>query len=410
MNTPPRGTSFIALLAAMALGPAVLVGKCVMRPKGDDFGTVDSRVSMSVAIVTVDRIAPRSLHPYDAALPAQPGLDEMARLGITVNLAMAPSDGEPRSAAAIMTGTLPSTLGVLDWSDRLSGSTFTLAKAFTARKFATAAFTNAPLLSLTGLSSGFTTTHEDLNAGSVELASSVSAWLATVGRTPFFLWIHCTPDPAIADGRDADASKVLEHLVAELEAALTKARWYEGTLIIAAGTYDEVGGDLQVPLLFKIPKRNPTNVTRTGPCSLLDLAPTILDLFAMKGDLPFSGRSLMTGPGGNAPLLNGYYFNDRAVLERYSPGSREPTFCLRVPQYELLYGGQPNSIYLFERPSKGKDPNLATSPKFKNVIEGNNGLLQDLFERRRKGPKPQKAEKAPPMSEKTKAILDRRAK
>lgn len=407
MSTSNRA-SRCALFAAIALGPAVAITKCVLDPDGDDFPKFDPRVSMSVALLTVGSIAAENLHVYDPSLPIQPGADELARVGITCHFAIAASDVEPAATISILTGQLPSTHGVIGFDDALTENGPTLARRFVTRGFACGGFVNQPFFSLCGLDAGFAVKFEDLRATPSRLAAEAERWIASLDRSNFFLWVHCEPDPTSQDPRARDPVTVFDDLVTAISDALKRTRWYEGTVIAAAGTRDERGGDLMVPLIFKIPMRQPMSARRTGPCSTLDIAPTLIDLLGMEPGGISPGRSLVTASSGASPLFAGHFFVDRGMSERFDPGSKSPALGLRGPQYEIVFGPKPGAVALFDRSkAKALQRNLAPdgTETSKRILDA---MIAELFQRRKRIPPPWSKRSAPPATPETIEILESR--
>lgn len=404
MTEPTSRRSLFALLAAIALGPVVMVTKCVVDPDGDDFAKFDPRVSMAIALVTVGSLGVEGVHVHSrkASLPA---VDELARVGITCHLAFAASDAEPAATISLLTGQLPTTHGVVAWSDRIDAASPSLPRALQARGFATGAFVNQPFLSQSGLDGHFETRLEDLAATPDGLVEAAERWLQSLDRRNFLLWVHCEPDPSSGVAPEA----LFDALVDRVSAALKRTRWYEGTVIAAAGTRDERGGDLMVPLIWKIPKRQPIGAHRTGPCSTLDITPTILDLLGMNAVTDFPSRSLVTGPGGNAPLFSGYHFIDRALSERFQVDSKAPILGLRGPQFELTIGPKPAEIGLYDRskaPALQRNLAAESSSDAKRVKDA---MIKEMFERKKRIPKPWRSEAAATMPEAVRTVLMRRA-
>lgn len=105
---------------------------------------------------------------------------------------------------------------------------------------------------------------------------------------------------------------------------------------------------LRVPLVVRLPAgRGPAGVRRSGFVDLLDVAPTVADIFGLPGSSPavqgFEGRSLLSllagGPGKAAVL-------GRTMQER-------PTYSLRHGPWTLLHSVRSGHTALFDR---SRDP------------------------------------------------------
>lgn len=380
----------IALIAGILLGPLVLVAKYKWRPEGDSFQKVGTRVSIDYLIVQIDRLTPGDLHVYNPRVAPQPAVDETARLGIVVGLAFAAADRQPASAASLLTAQLPSTHGVLDFSSRLGEKPLTIADCLARFDYDSAGFSNLPLFSRCGLARGFKTTFEDATLSAADLGEHAAQWLE--GGDPYsatdrFVFIHYSPRPGESPGDACEA--LMEHV----NGGLKRARRLEGTLTVLTGGLDRPNGELQVPLIFRVPKRQPIGASRLGPCSLLDVVPTLLDLVGSLDAIKSPGRSLLRGQGGNNPLLGGFYFNDMALLERIvdlpgEPRPRIPVLALRGPQYEVGVGPKPADVFLFDRKKDSEGTVNLAKDGGADGARVKDFMLQRLFERKKAIPMP----------------------
>ena len=156
------------------------------------------------------------------------------------------------------------------------------------------------------------------------------------------------------DGNLAFADEV----VGQIRAALEKAGLLERTVVIVSSDHGEglfehgwIGHNvqlydesMQVPLIVRLPAgKGPAAGTRLGTLTdLLDVAPTIADLFGVLGrggsDRQFQGRSLLptlTGAGGEAAILS------RTVWER-------PRYALRDAAYKFIYDTRTGEEELYD--------------------------------------------------------------
>jgi arylsulfatase A-like enzyme len=261
---------------------------------------------------------------------------------------------------------------------------------------------------------------EQATSGADGLARTVPDWLAGQGSRHFFAYVHfrephcpydppppfdtrfgpdgpiprdrrgaCGPGTWITDvnqGRRALSPAERDHLVrlydgnlafadevvGQLRAALEKAGLLERTVVIISADHGEalfehgwIGHNVQlydesmhVPLVMRLPAgKGPPPGTRLGTLAdLLDVAPTIADLFGVMGRggslRQFQGRSLLpllTGGGGEAAILS------RTVWER-------PRYALRDAAYKFIYDTRTGEEELYDL---GHDPgetrNLAAS-------------------------------------------------
>lgn len=125
----------------------------------------------------------------------------------------------------------------------------------------------------------------------------------------------------------------------------------------------------RIPFIVSFPKNFPMGkkgIRVPDPVSIVDVAPTVLEMAGIKNYLPMDGKSLL-------PQLNGQFDKDRYVFcENYSEGVS--TTCLMVRQgdykYTYIYQGekQPPEVQLFNVESDESElNNLAHNKKYKSV-------------------------------------------
>ncbi len=155
------------------------------------------------------------------------------------------------------------------------------------------------------------------------------------------------------DGNVAFADQVIGSLRASLEA---EGLWEKTVVIVAADHGEElfergwIGHNVHlyepsthVPLIVRFPKgKGPTGVRVAALADLLDLAPTIADVFGVRGkggsDRAFQGRSLLpvvAGAPGKPAVLS------RTVWDR-------PRYALRDERFKYVYYTQTGEEWLYD--------------------------------------------------------------
>lgn len=292
-----NGIARVTLVVACLLGPVLLIARAGL----DDDGGLPvvtrggPRVGGAV-LVSVDGLPGETLRFYGER-PAPPALDALAQLAIEVWLHHGAVTSEPAAATSLVTGRLPSGHGVTDWDHRLDPSVPTLAAPFARAGLPTAAVTNLPLLSLTGLGVDFAHTDERPGADAAQLADAARAWLAQrADADGFLLWVHVHPG---LDGDGSRAVQALELVTAGVTAGLRDARQFESSTVAVTGTFGRRGagrgGDARTPWLVKLPARASAASVRVGPTSSLDVAPTLAGFMRLEHDLGGVGRALLSG-------------------------------------------------------------------------------------------------------------------
>lgn len=287
-----------------------------------------------------------------------PTLDALASRGVLFSDCFAPINFTNPSHAALMTGTHPRDLGIVDNRTPLGPGLGTLAEVFAAQGFATWAAVSAGHLrpEVSGLGRGFERMSAplDLDRSADETLDVVSGWLAELppGR-PVFLWLHVfdahtpyvVPEPFHERGYDGppdpfDPSLPEPELALPLRGALTGLRhldwgrvqygnlvsyldqalgrvleqppFADGVVAVVGDHGESLGAHglwfvhaelypdtLHVPLLLSGPGVSPGAVVGR-PVTHLDLGRTLLDLSGFAAT-PFPGSSLLEEPAREAP-------------------------------------------------------------------------------------------------------------
>lgn len=387
-----------ALAVAILLGPILAMGSALFRPEGGDYPQIRSRTVANVVLLTVDEISPDDLALYNPELPEDAFLSEFAKLAVTVKYAYGATPASPAAAVSFLTGQLPSTHGVLDFSDRANRDLVTLGGLFDQRGSKTAAVTNLPMLSQCGLAQGFQTKVEEIGAGAQVIGDRAAGWLASRPEEYVFLWVHYHFRPAEKERRGEVFSQLLERVVSGLQ----KSRKYEGTFVIAGGTYGRAGGNLAVPLLVKIPKRTAVGAVRNGPCSTLDMTATLQEIFNLRTSDPLPGRSLVSPP--NKPLYSGHYFGDvGALFELFAPRTRERVLGFLNHKFTMTTGPGRTDIGLYETAiDPGRKTSLVGTEQGDRVTKF---FLDEINKRRQKIPAPRFPSKTMPIDPDVRSVL-----
>ena len=298
---------------------------------------------MNVLLVTLDTTRPDELGCYGSEEGLTPHLDALAREGTVFENVIAPVPITVASHASILTGLYPFRHGVrANGFYRLGEEQVSVAEMFQAKGVATAAVIGAFVLDHSfGLNQGFDTYEDDMGkragAGQAnplerradDVTQSALGWLREHGDRRFFLWVHYfdphfpyEPPPAYAlygsddRGRYRGEIAYMDANVGRLVAALKELKLYDRTAIVAAGDHGEAFGEhgelghglcmynstLRVPLVVRLPRVEGVSSARgrrvAGRVSLVDVAPTLLELAGIEAAVSFDGRSLVLCLGG----------------------------------------------------------------------------------------------------------------
>lgn len=282
-----------------------------------------------VVLLSLDTLRARSLSAFGRELETSPFFDALAGQGTLFERAFTTYSNTLASHMSMLTGLWPRTHGVVDRS-HLSPKKKTLAERLRGVGYETAAFTeNALLNGSQGFRRGFSRYSENKEiqhgaGASEDTFTAALEWAREHVDTPFFLFIHTyqvhapyEPHEPYAALYEAGAHDVDQHrryeqeirylddqlrrLVGELDGLLGAQ---ELLLVITADhgeEFDEHGARLHtqlydevmhVPLLFRWPGHVPEGRRVATPVSLVDVAPTILQLAHVKKFHTPDGKTL----------------------------------------------------------------------------------------------------------------------
>jgi len=303
------------------------------------YPTPRSRERPNVLLISLDTLRARSLGTYGYGRDTSPFLDSVARRGTLFENAITASVTTSPSHMSLFTGLYPINHGIQEGLHRKFPHVVTLAERLREAGYRTAAFTeNGYLVRRRGFGDGFDQYTENTGErgkapGEARLTFGQSRrWLEANRELPFFLFVHTyevhspyDPDepyanlfrggaapgpdaPAIRAGRDDYDREIrivddeLRKLFSTLDDTGLSASTIVAVLSDHGEEFAEHGGfqhgaavyeeSLRVPLLFWGPGRIPVARRHAHPVSLIDVAPTIVDLLDLPVPEDLDGVSL----------------------------------------------------------------------------------------------------------------------
>jgi len=357
-------------------------------------GCGGSRQRPNVLLITFDTTRADHVGCYGAEPSPTPNLDQLAREGIVLTQAMSPVPLTLPAHTTMMTGQTPTRHGVRNNGAYIvPPSAATLAESFRQAGYQTGAFVSAFVLNRQfGLAQGFDAYDDDFvdERSGPQTAARALRWLERLdGERPFFAWAHFfdphtpwtpprpyrdLPLPSGYDQEIAAADGALGAILAWLDRSPLSKR----TIVVVVGDHGEGLGDhgeiehglflyqesVHVPWVMRLPEGGRAGTRSTALASLIDLAPTLLDLAGLAPLPQASGISLRAAlGGGGAP--------DRAgvLLETVYPQESfgwAPLRGLRTPEWSWIQAPQPELYNLADDPRERvnraqTDPQTATS-------------------------------------------------
>jgi arylsulfatase A-like enzyme/predicted Zn-dependent protease len=302
---------------------------------------------LNVILVTFDTTRADRLGTYGYEKGLTGGFDDFARQGVVFDRAYAPAPLTLPSHATMLTGLYPPEHGLrVNGAGQLDRSLPLLSEILHERGYETGAFIAAAVLdSKYGLDRGFDTYDDELprkksgqrisepRRDGQDIITSAISWLQQRTARPFFCWIHLYDAHGPYDARpdifgeqfaDAPYDAGVAWQVRQFErlTAFLKERGIDRhTLVIVAGDHGEGLDDhgesehgmliynttLHVPFVFAGPPEFRPGTHIREAVSLVDLAPTVLEILRIPPPPHCSGRSLLAAiRGGTLPARDCY--------------------------------------------------------------------------------------------------------
>jgi len=333
----------------------------------------------NLVLITMEATRPDHLGCYDDPTALTPTLDELAREGAMFDFVIAPAPLTLPSLASIFTGDYPPRHGVRDDTGfTLDDARTTLAEHLKAQGFKTAAVVGSRLLAKdSGLKQGFDG-YAQPREGSRSAVPVINDAIEAVNQlkgTPFFLWVQLDdphapylPPPGMRDklkGRpydgeiawmDVQLKRLIEHLRSQglLDRTVVVATATEGESLGEHGEdthglliYDTT---LKVPLIVRYPGHVEPGTRAKGHVSLIDIAPTLLEVMGLPPMNDVQGKSF-------APALRGEKVDPRGPVYVESMfGARAfgwaPVHGLRTGTAKFIDGADPELFDVHRDPSE----------------------------------------------------------
>lgn len=306
---------------------------------GGKSGKIKSPEQCNLLVITLDTTRADYIGAYGATTASTPNIDKLAADGILFEHCSTSVPITLPSHCSIFTGQYPLAHQVRDNGTFFLGSQSTTMaeKMKESGKQTYAVIAAYILLAKFGLNQGFDLYDDSLNVDELiknldseidaaQVYSKFSTWLKGQSSTPFFAWVHFydphspynPPEPYKSkfgsrpeDLYIAEISYVDEY-IGKIVDDLKAAGQLDKTVIIIAGDHGEGFGEhgefghalmcyeesLEVPLIFSNPDLLPSHKRIADHVNLIDVMPTVLDMFSITPPPNIQGMSLL-------PLMNG---------------------------------------------------------------------------------------------------------
>jgi choline-sulfatase len=291
-----------------------------LLPVGSQAITNPNVVLITLESVRADRVG------FLGAKKITPNIDGLAGQSMVFEQAYSQSPLTVVSHATILSGTYPQTHRASELGSRLAASLPFMPDLLRGRGYRTAAFVGSLALDpKNGFAPGFERGFAVYDAGfhppgqaageagftqrlPGEVAARVSAWLGHNAPAPFFVWVNFHLDDAQTASSASYISAVAasDAAVGKLVATLRASKLYDDALIVIASDHGESLGahgeeghgvflydeTVHVPLLVKLPQNQNAGKRVRSRASLVDIAPTVLEIAGVPIPSQMQGQSL----------------------------------------------------------------------------------------------------------------------
>ncbi len=377
-----RRPASVLLFAALILSPWVSRSFAVSKP--------------NIVLITLSSVRADRMGFLGSTGKLTSHLDEIARQSLAFEHAYAQAPLTVVSHATILSGTYPQTHQVTEFGTPLSKSTPFVPDILHSHGYCTAAFVGSIQLDpKNGLAPGFDRGFTVYNAGFHRPAKGLSryrsverrgaqvvaralAWVAANKNTPFFLWVHLDDADGPSSSSYNTGIAAADAAAGKLLAGLRAQKIYDDALVVVASDHGESLGahgeqahgvflyddTIHVPLLLKLPTNQTAGKRVRASVSLIDIAPTILEVARIPVPPQMQGQSLLrvARQGRAQPVYSRSDFPQRAfgwsALQSWRTGKY---LYIHAPQPELYdLAADPGAAHNLAQTSKATLDTIAS--------------------------------------------------
>lgn len=317
----------------------------------------------NIVLISIDTLRADRVGVYGAYRPVTPAIDALAAASVVFTEVWAPWPETSGSHMSLFTSRYPSEHGVTSFINAPPASIELLAERLRREGYLTRAFTeDGGVWAYAGFARGFSAYSEHRSPDFVyrgEAAATfadATRWVEAHGADTFFLFVHTyqvhapyappgayrtlftdtpgrEPSDHALDALNYDREvRFTDDQVGAFLAALQRLGLAERTIVVFTSDHGEEFGEhggaghgrtlhrevLQVPLIVSAPGL--LRAARvTAAASLLDVAPTILDLLGLAADPQHRGTSLVAAARGTAARVDRPIFSEVDRVDRNEP-------------------------------------------------------------------------------------------
>jgi arylsulfatase A-like enzyme/Tfp pilus assembly protein PilF len=299
--------------------------------KGHKIPSLKQSENFNLLLITIDSLRVDRIGVYGFRNAQTPNIDRLAENGLMFKNCYAPVPLSLPSHCTIFTGREPLAHGVRNnGTDFLPDSEQTWAEVMKNQGFETYALVSSYLLhSKFGLKQGFDTFDDSLDYSSIinnfrttiaadQVFARFQSWLEQRTPNKFFAWVHFSdpqgpykPPPEYAKMSENDPYSgevaLVDHYIGETVHALEGKKLMDRTVVVIAGSHGEALHEhrewghglfcyeptLKVPLIIHNPTAFGEKQVIASRVRLLDLMPSLLQLFNLESPVGVQGKSFL---------------------------------------------------------------------------------------------------------------------
>ena len=418
------------VLAIPVAGLAVFMAFHPGCKKGDGIPRLGKGETFNLLLITVDSLRADRLGAFGFEKARTPNIDRLAKNGVMFRNCYAPAPLSFPSHCTIFTGREPIAHRVHNQgTDRLSESEETWAEVMKDHDYETYALVSSyPLHSKFGLKQGFDTYDDSLDINQIIASSSppiaadrifikFQSWLEQRPAGKFFAWVNFGDPQAPYEPPQEYAGMVegdpysgevafVDHYIGQIVAGLEAGQLLDRTVIVIAGSHGEAfyehgeGGHglfcydetLKVPLVIYHPAVFPKNQVIADRVALLDLMPSLLELFGLAVPPGVQGRGfwpLLSKKGQERRTERPIYFESLAGSQEmgFAPLTgiiADPFKWISLPEAEL-YDLQADPAETDNLALKKNDVAIKMAGLLKSYVDDHSGEKPELQGAENKG-------------------------
>jgi choline-sulfatase len=365
-----------------------------------------------IILISVDTLRADHLSCYGYKSPSTVHIDRIAAGGTIFSQVNSQVPLTLPSHVSLLTSTYPFANGIEDNGERLAPNAVTLARVLKSQGYRTAAFVGGFVLDRRfGLDQGFdvydgpSNPHPqqgadpgDIKRFGEDVTQAATQWLDENAARPFFLFVHLydlhTPYklPASEHRRglsyDAELGYV-DEVLGKFWDVLEQRGLIRRALVVFTADHGEslhehgesthgyfvYQSTLRVPLIIHWPSQSLSFATRVDePVSLLDVAPTLLQIEGLARPAEFQGRSLLSLTARATPPAKSSE-PEEIYSESLYPHAHFGTSALRtlsVGHYKYIQAPRPEFYDLVQDPKEERDlyeSQKSTALAFRNRLQ-----------------------------------------